>query len=115
MLALAEHQVIQQGLDWVFADTDSLAIGNTRNLPKEEFIATALQVRDWFKDLNPYGEDKPILQLEKVNFPRDKRDDLQALEPPFCLAVSAKRYVLFNRQAIAISSFAKPQVTVWAI
>jgi hypothetical protein len=26
------------------------------------------------------------------------RDDLQALDPPFCLAVSAKRYVLFNWQ-----------------
>ena len=98
MLALAEHQVVEQGLDWVFCDTDSLAIGNTRNLPPEEFVATALRVREWFKDLNPYGEDHPILQLEKVNFPPDKRDDLQALDPPFCLAVSAKRYVLFNRQ-----------------
>jgi hypothetical protein len=98
MLALAEHQVIEQGLDWVFADTDSLAIGNTRNLPRDEFIGTALRVREWFKDLNPYGEDNPILQLEKVNFPPDKRDDLQSLDPTFCLAVSAKRYVLFNRQ-----------------
>jgi hypothetical protein len=99
MLALAEHQVIKQGLDWVFADTDSIAIGNTRDLPTDDFFAAALRVRDWFKDLNPYGEDRSILQLEKVNFPPDKRDDLQALDPPFCLAVSAKRYVLFNRQA----------------
>ena len=98
MLALAEHQVIEQGLDWVFADTDSIAIGNTRNLSRDKFIETAVRVRDWFKDLNPYGEDHSILQLEKVNFPPDKRDDLQALDPPFCLAVSAKRYVLFNRQ-----------------
>jgi hypothetical protein len=98
MLALAEHQVIEQGLDWVFCDTDSLAIGNTRDLPRSEFIAKALRVREWFKDLNPYGEDKPILQLEKVNFPPGKRDDLQTLDPPLCLAVSAKRYVLFNRQ-----------------
>jgi hypothetical protein len=98
MLAVAEHQVIEQGLDWVFADTDSLAIGNTRNLPRDEFIRAALRVREWFKDLNPYGEDNPILQLEKVNFPPDKRNDLQALDPPFCLAISAKRYVLFNRQ-----------------
>jgi hypothetical protein len=85
MLALAEHQVIEQGLDWVFCDTDSIAIGNTRNLPRHEFINTALRVRDWFKDLNPYGEDRSILQLEKVNFPPDKRDDLKALDPPECL------------------------------
>jgi hypothetical protein len=98
MLALAEHQVAEQKLGWVFCDTDSIAIGNTRNLPRNEFVATALRVREWFKDLNPYGEDHSILQLEKVNFPPDKRDDLQALDPPFCLAVSAKRYVLFNRQ-----------------
>jgi hypothetical protein len=98
MLALAEHQVIEQGLDWVFADTDSLAVGNTRNLPRDEFVATALRVREWFQDLNPYGEDRSILQLEKVNFPPGKRDDLKALDPPFCFAVSAKRYVLFNRQ-----------------
>ena len=98
MLALAEHQVIQPGLDWVFCDTDSIAIGNIRGLPRDEFVATALRVREWFKDLNPYGEDNPILQLEKVDFPPDKRDDLQALDPPFCLAVSAKRYVLFNRE-----------------
>jgi hypothetical protein len=98
MLALAEHQVIEQGLDWVFCDTDSLAIGNTRDLPRSEFIAKALGVREWFKDLNPYGEDAPILQLEKVNFPPGKKNDLKALDPPSCLAVSAKRYVLFNRQ-----------------
>ncbi len=98
MLALAEHQVIEHGLDWVFCDTDSIAIANSRNLSPGEFIATALRVRDWFKDLNPYGEDRSILQLEKVNFPIGKDGKLEALDPPQCLAVSAKRYVLFNRQ-----------------
>ena len=97
MLALAEHQVIEQGLDWTFVDTDSIAIANTRNLPRGEFLATALKVRDWFKDLNPYGDDYSILQLEKVNFPIGKEGDLDALDPPQCLAVSAKRYVVFNR------------------
>jgi hypothetical protein len=98
MLALAEHQVIRRGLDWVFCDTDSIAIGNTRDLPRDEFVDTALLVREWFKDLNPYGQDRPILQLEKVNFPPGRDGELEALDPPECLAVSAKRYVLFNRQ-----------------
>ena len=98
MLALAERQVVEQGLDWVFCDTDSIAIANSRDLPQREFIATALKVREWFKDLNPYGEDRSILQLEKVNFPIGKDGELDALDPPQCLAVSAKRYVLFNRQ-----------------
>ena len=81
MLALAEHQVIEQGLDWAFVDTDSIAIANTRNLPREEFVATALRVRDWFKDLNPYGEDCSIFQLEKVNFPVGIEDKLEAIDP----------------------------------
>ncbi len=97
MLALAEHQVIEQGLDWAFCDTDSIAIANRAKLPPDEFKARALLVRDWFKDLNPYGEENSILQLEKVNFPPEKNGDLNALDPPRCLAVSAKRYVLFNR------------------
>ena len=58
MLALAERQVIEQGLDWAFCDTDSIAIANMANLPFEEFKARALRVREWFKDLNPYGEDE---------------------------------------------------------
>ena len=98
MLALAEYQVSEQKLDWAFCDTDSIVIANTNDLPLDAFKARALMVRDWFKDLNPYGEDNSILQLEKVNFPTDREDDLDALDPPFCLAVSAKRYVLFNRQ-----------------
>ncbi len=97
MLALAEHQVLEQELDWVFCDTDSIAIANSSGLSQGAFIATALKVRDWFKDLNPYGDDQSILQLEKVNFPIGKDGKLEALDPPRCLAVSAKRYVLFNR------------------
>jgi hypothetical protein len=98
MLALAEHQVIEQKLNWAFCDTDSIAIANTSKLPPDEFKARGLLVRDWFKDLNPYGQDSSILQLEKVNFPAEKDGDLDALDPPFCLSVSAKRYVLFNRK-----------------
>ena len=98
MLALAERQVQVQGLDWAFCDTDSIAIANVGDLPLEEFKAKALGVHEWFEDLNPYGERGSILQLEKVNFPPGKDDDLGTLDPPFCFAVSAKRYVLFNRK-----------------
>jgi hypothetical protein len=97
MLALAERQVLDQGLEWAFCDTDSMAIANVNGLPLKEFKARALRVHGWFKDLNPYGQDRSILQHEKVNFPRNKENDLKALDPPFSLAVSAKRYVLFNK------------------
>jgi hypothetical protein len=99
MLALAERRVQQvEGLDWAFCDTDSIAIANVGDLPLEEFKAKALGVHEWFGDLNPYGERRSILQLEKVNFPPGKDGDLATLDPPLCLAVSAKRYVLFNRK-----------------
>jgi len=97
MLALAERQVIDQDLDWAFCDTDSLAIANAGSLSKAEFIGRALKIRRWFSKLNPYGRSDSILQLEKVNFPLAAPTDIASLEPPLCLAVSAKRYVLFNR------------------
>src|SRR3984885_1293014 len=96
MLALAEYQVLNQGLDWAFCDTDSIAIANVTMLPPEEFKSRAMTARDWFTDLNPYAEKGPILQLEKVDFPTDHEGDLDHLVPPKCLAISAKRYVLFN-------------------
>jgi hypothetical protein len=98
MSALAEYQVSEQKLDWAFCDIDSVAIANTSKVPPDEFKAKALLVRDWFKNLNPYGEDRSILQLEDVNFPEGEDGDIEALDPPHCLAVSAKRYVLFNRE-----------------
>jgi hypothetical protein len=72
MLALAERQVLEQGLDWAFCDTDSIAIANVGDLPLEEFKAKALRVHTWFRNLNPYGQDSTILQLEKVNFLDDR-------------------------------------------
>jgi hypothetical protein len=99
MLSLAERQVINQGLDWVFCDTDSLAIAKQPRYSGKEFKQRALKVRDWFSDLNPYEQKGPILQLEKVNFPTGIEGDLDYLTPPQCLAISAKRYALFNRDA----------------
>ena len=85
MLALAERQVQEQGLDWAFCDTDSIAIANVGDLPFEEFKARALRVHEWFEDLNPYGQRRSILQLEKVNFPPDKDGDLATLIRHFAL------------------------------
>ena len=98
MLALAEYQVEKQQLDWAFCDTDSIAIANNSGLSPSAFKTKALAVIDWFTTLNPYDEERSIFQLEKVNFPIGHPDDLDALEPPECLAISAKRYVLFNRR-----------------
>ena len=97
MLALAERNAIDQGLDWAFCDTDSLAIANTHGLPTADFADRVERVREWFTPLNPYEKPGSILQLEKVNFPPGQDGVMDALEPVQCLAISAKRYVLFNR------------------
>jgi hypothetical protein len=97
VLALAERQVLNQGLDWAFCDTDSLAIANSAKLPRAAFAEKALAVHGWFAKLNPYGRSESILQLEKVNFPKGGKGDIASVDPLYCLTVSAKRYVLFNR------------------
>lgn len=97
MLTLAERNVLDQGLDWAFCDTDSLAIANMANIPADEFIRRVEAVRDWFSPLNPYDRKGSILQLEKVNFPIGRDGETDALRPVNCLAISAKRYALFDR------------------
>jgi hypothetical protein len=99
MLALAEHQVVEQGLDWAFCDTDSLAIANTAGLSSEVFRNRALAVTEWFGDLNPYAQKFPILQVEDYNYGPVGGEKEKLFEPLFCFAVSAKRYALFNRGA----------------
>jgi len=88
--------VVDQGLDWAFCDTDSIAIANTADLPREDFEKRALAVQAWFAHLNPYSQPGPILKVEDVNFSEDAGS---RMTPLYCLAISAKRYVLFNRDA----------------
>jgi hypothetical protein len=97
MLALAERNALDQGLGWAFCDTDSLAIANVAGLPNDEFKSRVEAVLQWFEPLNPYETKGSILQLEKVNFPPGQHKQPDTLRPVNCLAISAKRYVLFDR------------------
>jgi hypothetical protein len=97
MLALAESRAIAEGLDWAFCDTDSLAVANVADLAETEFVERASVLARWFEPLNPYEEMGTILQIEKYNYPPGRDGDRAALRPTNCLAVSAKRYVLFDR------------------
>jgi len=95
MLALAERRTMDEGLDWVFCDTDSLAIARPEGMDEAEFYARADRVIDWFMPLNPYDAGGSILQMEKHNL----HPATKARHPLFAWAVSAKRYVLFNIDA----------------
>ena len=96
MLALAEYQVLVRGLDWAFCDTDSIAIAKPDNMADDDFVDRCLGpngVVEWFRPLNPYGIDEPILKVEKVNY---AASGPKQLAPLYCWAISSKRYALFN-------------------
>lgn len=93
MLATAERLVEDQGLEWAFCDTDSMAIARPKAMPAVEFAKRSKAVVDWFSELNPYKFSGSILQVEKVNGSLETGEP----EPLECWAVSSKRYALFNR------------------
>jgi hypothetical protein len=92
MLGMAEKLTTDQGLDWAFCDTDSLAIAKPAHLSRGEFRERAQRVIDWFTPLNPYRKRGSILRIEDINCGIDSKH----LEPLYCYAISAKRYALFN-------------------
>ena len=99
MLALAERRAADEGLDWVFCDTDSIAMARPLEKDAASFMAAAKRVCAAFADLNPYEvQSGSILQIEVQNYADDDADKsrLDSAPPLHCFAVSAKRYALFN-------------------
>lgn len=92
MLALTERAIVDAGLDWAFCDTDSMAIAKPDCMGEAEFVDRAKAVCDWFLPLNPYEQKGPLLKIEEANFAIGKR----SIAPLYCLAISSKRYALFN-------------------
>ncbi|WP_336490662.1 hypothetical protein [Methylobacterium nigriterrae] len=99
MLSTLERLVTYEGLEWAFCDTDSMAIARpTAGAARESkaaFHASVDRIVAWFEALNPYAFRGSILKVEGVNFAPSGK----TREPLLCLAVSAKRYALFNRDA----------------
>jgi hypothetical protein len=92
MLAITEQLLVDTGLDWAFCDTDSMAIAKPEAMGQETFYARAKSVAEWFTPLNPYEVKGPLLKIEEVNYAIGSKE----LAPLCCLAISSKRYVLFN-------------------
>jgi len=92
MLALTERAIADAGLNWAFCDTDSMAIAKPVGMGEAEFVDRAKAVCDWFLPLNPYEQKGPLLKIEEANFAIGLRE----IEPLYCLAISSKRYALFN-------------------
>ena len=93
MLAIAERLVADHHLEWVFCDTDSIAIAKPANIDEAKFHPKVDEIVAWFSALNPYDFAGSILKIENVNF---GLKNAKVREPLFCWAISAKRYALFN-------------------
>jgi hypothetical protein len=97
MLALAERLILDEGLEWAFCDTDSMAIAKSENMPEAKFYKNVDRIVGWFGALNPYNFPGSILKIEDVNHSLETPKKRQ-LKPLFVWAVSAKRYALFNME-----------------
>ena len=93
MLAICERLILDEGLDWAFCDTDSMAIAKPLDMPDAEFHKKVDRIVGWFESLNPYFFPGSILKIEKVNY---SLENPKIRRPLFVWAVSAKRYALFN-------------------
>lgn len=99
MLAITERLLIDSGLDWVFCDTNSMAFARPAKMRLSTFEKRVRKICAWFDRLNPYEQPGSILEFEDQNFSLDPPRQGE-LEPLYCTAVSAKRYALFNLDAV---------------
>lgn len=105
MLAITERLTFNAGLDWVFCDTDSMAIAKPKQLGNREFIWRAESICNWFIPLNPYDAKGPLIKIEDANYGIANGITGKRLKPLQCFAISAKRYALFN-----IGKDGKPEI-----
>ncbi len=91
LLALAERLATDRGIGYALCDTDSMTFARPDGMEREQFRALVQEVIEWFTPLSPYRDKPPIFEREDVN-------DWQGVPTPlYCIAVSAKRYALYNR------------------
>jgi hypothetical protein len=116
LLAMAEKCVTDAGGYWLFADTDSLAVGASPKggtvyprRPQEESEmdqreiapipvlphSKVLQIARRFRSLNPYSFGGDLLKVEDVNY-EDGNSKTGSLRTVHGYAISAKRYALME-------------------
>ncbi|SFF01597.1 hypothetical protein [Nitrosomonas sp. Nm166] len=91
LLAMAEKLAVERGIDYVLCDTDSMAFARPEGLSRDDFNTKVKEICDCFKSLSPYRNLSELLKIEDVNYFNGEA------EPLYCIAVAAKRYVLYNR------------------
>jgi len=90
LLAIAEKLATDRGLSWAFADTDSMSFARPDPMDRDTFMRAVDDITGWFTPLSPYKSKAPIFVKEDYNEWNGQPETLR------CLAISAKRYVLYN-------------------
>jgi hypothetical protein len=100
MLATAERLAQDNSIGWALCDTDSLAAASPEGMADDVFLGKAQAVTTWFDHLNPYQDNMLLFKVEDLNY-RLANGALcpGQYEPLYALAISAKRYALFNLDA----------------
>jgi hypothetical protein len=96
LMAIAERLAEDSGITWAFCDTDSMALARPEGMEQADFLERAEAVREWFTALNPYERKGSLFKIEDANYSIEDGKLTDQLEPLYVLAVSAKRYALFN-------------------
>jgi hypothetical protein len=80
MLAITERLLIDEGLDWVFCDTDSMAFAAPAKTSLEDFQKRVRKICAWFDSLNPYEQPGSILKFSGSS-PDHPLIDVSVLRP----------------------------------
>lgn len=97
MLGTAERLALDNGIGWALCDTDSLALARPEGMAENDFLERSQSVTTWFDALSPYDDSKPLFKVEDQNYSLENGRVVEGKhEPLYTIAISAKRYVLFN-------------------
>ena len=97
LLGTAEALAARAGIDWAVCDTDSMVLAKPETMDPGVFLQRAERVRRWFDELDPYGDpETPFFKVEDANLRVARGIRTSELAPLYCLAISAKRFCLFN-------------------
>jgi hypothetical protein len=103
-----------QGLLYVFMDTDSITPIRPEGMSREEFRRRVQVVVAYFTPLNVFADGGSLLDYEDQNYAIDPSNpnsiDKTRMDPLSCVATSAKRYIEFNIQENAETGEKRPTV-----
>lgn len=92
LFALIERMGTDSGISHALGDTDSMVFIKPDEMSSDDFKQHVTNIIDVVNPLSPYKTGIPLLKSEDVNYVDEE------FEPLYVLAVSSKRYALYNKR-----------------